>query len=1244
MILLKKLISVLISLIITAAVFSPALPALKAYALEAAEASSILIHREYCDENGVWYNRDVDGYGNPAEMVPTPPELEPDFRPGIYVPSAYDSRENGEVTSVKNQYSFGTCWAHGFCAAAESNLISMGYATKDTIDLSEAHLARFSFNTYDESKGNPAYLDSYNTEDPLNNGGSCYLAAGTVMRGAGFTTEAKFPYSSSSSKMNFDTSCMEECDYELLNIINYNNTDREKIKKGIMFSGAVAVSYYSDSSFYCSSPDGYCYYQNIKAGTNHLVTVVGWDDDFPASSFSVTPPSDGAWLIKNSWGTGWGDSGYFWLSYRDPSLSKFCEVRAVPAEHYDRIYQYDGIYTAGTKYIYAYSAYAANVFTAENTERIKKTYFKAENSYLCDVSIYTDLQDPSDPLSGTLRDTKTFICPSAGYYSADWDTDITVEPGEKFSAVVRYYRNSNSNNYFYIPFEKELTMKSGSYFVCSADEGQSFYSGDGVSWTDAAVSLRGNIPIKVYTQDYYEDVPDSISILTYPSDRNLVTGTPFNPAGLSLKVHYPDGREKTVTDGYKIIHTAFGTGGLFNVTVLYKGLTADFAVNVYPQVPVEYKLRNAGSIKMEYNYGEKLVFPSNFSIRAVYRDGSYTDFREFADVTGYSPTQPGNQNVVIHLLNYLYTFTVHVSCRHHYEEVSRTSAAWDRNGYIFCECSVCHLRCATLILKEGQCGENVFYSYNSDTRILDVTGSGPLYNYAEERDENPFFNNAYIKYVKLGKNITGVPADVFQTCRSVESFEADERNTSLCSIDGVLFSKDVTELIKYPPAAPAVSYTVPGTVQTVGGGAFAYSENLTSVSLPEGLKEIGEAAFSGCVSLTGVTLPESLHKLKNSAFFRSGITEITVPARVYRIEDCAFASCPCLRAINVSAENKYFCSDENGILYNKNRTALLQCPAGNGIKKYIMPDCVESISQFAFYGNPSLKYVTFGSEAVEILFRAFDSCTALRAVTFGESVVYLDESAFAGCTGLETVFYRGTPQQWSCVTVNPEGNDDFLNAEKVFGYTRALYTDCTVNGGLVNGFRLNSAPSAAEEDFYAPYARQITCVSPNGRVSTGDTVRVEYTDGYLQEYTVVIYGDINGDGLCDATDTVVLNCLICGALSREAAGPAVTEAADCCRDGVLDSSDRDLLEQAGLLLSEISQLSSDAPETSSVYEEYLSLIDQNPVIETSGRSAMQSEAAEAENESSTFDVIIAFILKLISYVFGVSLQSFAVFS
>ena len=169
-------------------------------------------------------------------------------------------------------------------------------------------------------------------------------------------------------------------------------------------------------------------------------------------------------------------------------------------------------------------------------------------------------------------------------------------------------------------------------------------------------------------------------------------------------------------------------------------------------------------------------------------------------------------------------------------------------------------------------------------------------------------------------------------------------------------------------------------VTSIGDGAFSYCTSLTSVTIPDSATSIGQHAFRGCESLTSVTIPNS----------------------VTSIGWYAFGNCTSLTGIWVDRDNNNYSSDAFGVLFNKDKTTLVQCP-GAFSGSYAILDSVTSIGDFAFDGCHSLTSVTIPDSVTSIGDCAFDGCTSLTSVTIPNSVTSIGRSAFDGCTSLTSV-------------------------------------------------------------------------------------------------------------------------------------------------------------------------------------------------------------------------------------------------
>ena len=255
----------------------------------------------------------------------------------------------------------------------------------------------------------------------------------------------------------------------------------------------------------------------------------------------------------------------------------------------------------------------------------------------------------------------------------------------------------------------------------------------------------------------------------------------------------------------------------------------------------------------------------------------------------------------------------------------------------------------------GQCGGNVYYSYDNTTHTLTISGTGSMYDYNFDTSYN----------------------------RKISPFKSDNRIMNLIVQSGVT---------------------------TIGSYAFNYCIGITSVSLPKTIELINNGAFFGCVGISEIKIPENVSEIGSSAFSGcSGLNSIELSDNVQYIGSNAFDSCTGLKEAvlgnNVSSIEKdlfYGCTGLKSISIGNCAQTISACAFYNckSLKKFVIPDSVETIADKAFYNCEKLENVSFGSGLLSIGYESFYGCSALSSVILPDNVSSIGDLAFFKCKKL----------------------------------------------------------------------------------------------------------------------------------------------------------------------------------------------------------------------------------------------------
>ncbi len=380
--------------------------------------------------------------------------------------SAFDLRTAGRVTPVRSQDSFSTCWIMSATGSLES---AVATGEGRTLDFSENNLADHMASRLDYEGMAPSEL-----------------AVAYYSRWEGPVWEASDPYPNPGHSPLY-LRAVRHVQEVLFLPQRRGPLDNDAVKWALTTYGGVdaAAFFRTQPEFNAWNAETSSYYSATGGELNHHILCVGWDDSYPADAFldGHRPPGDGAFLIKNSWGSDFADHGYLWVSYYDSSFGRALAVfnGVASVDDHDAIYQYDALGRSG--WIRAgggESAWYANRFTA------------AGSGQLTAVSFYT-------PVPGTAYEVRVAgalqgvaAAPAAatgtiavgGYHTVRLERPAGVTAGDPFVVAVRA---STPGWNAPVPVEAPSDL-----IAPRARAGQSFVSSDGSSWTD--LTLLGTLP------------------------------------------------------------------------------------------------------------------------------------------------------------------------------------------------------------------------------------------------------------------------------------------------------------------------------------------------------------------------------------------------------------------------------------------------------------------------------------------------------------------------------------------------------------------------------------------------------------------------------------------------------------------------------------------------------------------------------------------------------------------------------
>lgn len=446
-----------------------------------------------------------------------------------------------------------------------------------------------------------------------------------------------------------------------------------------------------------------------------------------------------------------------------------------------------------------------------------------------------------------------------------------------------------------------------------------------------------------------------------------------------------------------------------------------------------------------------------------------------------------------------------------FRNVKIPSGVTELGSYIFFDCP--DIERIELPCIESECGYPVeFYAifgfdgsdsfYHPSLKEVVINGGSTLYTFWESNG---------ITSVTIPASITKIDLWSFDNCNTLEKIIVSEGNEIYSSIDGVLYNKEKTAIIRCPEGKSG-TIVFPDSMENINERSFYNCTEITDVTIPKGAHEIGWYAFYGCSGLTKVIIPDSVTVISDSAFIGCYNLEKIIVPFVGSDFDTIFGSI--FGAYDYHFQYEYV-------------------PAT--LKEVVVTNA-DNIDEGSFCSCVSFTDVTILGEVTSIGPNAFLSCVELTYLTLTNSITDIGESAFCYCNSLSDVYFLGTEAEWNSINV-ADGNFCLLDATIHFidGFSVSDNSSMKVDDekGFVSSIEIGNTVSdiVSQFDTYGDIAvvdSEGNALADNSVIATGYKVRRVIEGVVVDEIDTVVAGDTDGDGAATIADTQNAYSLLMG--------------------------------------------------------------------------------------------------------------------
>lgn len=687
-------------------------------------AANIAQPVEYTEEYKEWLelsDEEKEGlimprmYDIPKTTVQTKNPLKMARNLGSQLLSSYSLRSYiPENVVIKNQENTNLCWAFASIAALETNLALKNYyngVTAKVYDFSERHMEYATSRVFANNQINEKGFNR-----TVGSGGNRNIYIPYFTNGLGAINEEEMPFED-----NEDTIYISEIQgktvasqvYDTVTFPSYQITDdtteiKKQMKEHIKNYGGIEAGIYGAQlmSDYYNNDTGAIYCDDSDTcKMNHSVLIIGWDDNYDKTNFNEShrPTNNGAWIIKNSWGTrleyslsemkaiifikfesecienGWnsaseipddvakemftqsgytiendkaileiGDKGFMYVSYEDVNIYYDLTgiIKASDTVDYKNIYQYNEFgqnVALGTKG--SAKLYLANVFEKQTTEKeyLTQVSIYAPETYTCKVYVNPNgsskAQEDLQEVELEAGETEIF---DAGYHTLEFSKPVEIK-SDNFVVVVEI-QGTREDSVYYALESNQTEMEM--FNVVKVENGKCFasFSLEDNDWTDLSTldSYKGDSTIKAFSVLEDTSLKD-IQITTPPTKVNYIEGQNFDKTGMIITANYNNGDSKEITD-YSIENGANLKVGQTSVTIKYEDMTVNQEITVEANSVISISIKEAPT-KTTYKAGNDFD-NTGMVVEAEYKDGSTKVITDYKIEDG-TDLKNGQQTVTI---------------------------------------------------------------------------------------------------------------------------------------------------------------------------------------------------------------------------------------------------------------------------------------------------------------------------------------------------------------------------------------------------------------------------------------------------------------------------------------------------------------------------------------------------------------------------------------------------------------------